>query len=482
MARSRNLDDLLRDVAGGLIHPVYLVRGDLVVAEPQAARLAAALAEKSGCEVERTRRPTSLAPILANLKTYSLFDAAKVALVVDSAILADKRSAAELIDQAAEALPLAGGGELDSAGREAASRLLQAFHVFQVDPARGEDALDALPKWAYQGGGRYRKKKPRGRPAKDVRTLRKDLAGLLAAALEAGLHGFAEGDLAELGQIVSGGLPPGHVLVLVEPSVAADHPVVGALDGLGASMVFGKVEAGRGGRWQGLEPLVKELAKECGAKIAPDATAELAQRTLRQSGDFSNRRTDAESTARFASEFRKLAGLAQDGRITRQMVEQTVEDRGDQDVWQILDAVGGGQGAEALARLRRYLTSADDSVRARLSFFGILVRFCRQLVAVAGLVKLHEIPWGERNYNRFKDRLAPLFQGEMPHGGPSPLAGTHPFQIYRAYQTAAAMPPDAIAKLPWWMLETELMLKGDSTDADAALSQLVARLVQLARR
>ncbi len=480
MAASKNLDELLREVAGGAAHPVYLVRGDLVVAEPQAMRLATALAEKNGCEVERYRRPASLAPILANLKTYSLFESAKVALVVDSALLADRKSAAELLDQAAQALPIA-EGELDPTGREAASRLLQAFHVFGVDPARGEGALDALPKWAYQGGARYRKKKPRGRPAKEVRALRKNLIDLVGAALEAGLAGFAEGDLAELGQIVSGGLPPGHALVLVEPSVAGDHPVVASLERLGASLVYGKVEAGRKGQWQGLEPLVKELAKECGVKIDRDAVGELAKRTLRQSGDFSSRRTDAESTARFASEFRKLAGLARDGRISRQNVEQTVEDRGDQDVWQILDAVGGGQGAEAMARLRRYLAAADDISRARLSFFGILVRFCRQLVAVAGLVKLHEIPWGERNYNRFKDRFAPLFQGELPHGGASPLAGAHPFQIYRAYQTAAAMPADEIAKLPWWVLETELLIKGDSTDPDAALSQLVGRLVRLVR-
>ncbi len=119
--------------------------------------------------------------------------------------------------------------------------------------------------------------------------------------------------------------------------------------------------------------------------------------------------------------------------------------------------------------------------RARLSFFAVLVRFCRQLVAVAGLVRLFEVPWGERGYNRFKDRWAPVLQQELPQG-PNPLAGTHPFQLFRAYQTAATMPRDAFARIPSWVLETELRLKGDSSDADAALDELVARLVALVRR
>lgn len=482
MPATGTLDDLL----AGEIRPVYLVQGDLVVAGPQAARLADALAAKAGCRVESYRRPPTLAPILADLKTYSLFTPAKVVLVVDSALLADTGDAAELIDQAAESLPLAEGADAtnDAALREAASRLLQALRVFSIDPAGGapEEVVKALPKWALQGGKSYRKKRSRGRPAKDAKALSDGLAGLLAAALDAGLKGFAEGDLAELGDVVAKGLPEGHALVLVESAVAKDHPILASLERAGATLTLGKVSVGRRGDWEGLEPLIAELGRECEVRIAPDAVAELARRTLRQTGSFGARQVDAESTSRFAAEFRKLASLARDGRITRQLVAQSVEDRGEQDVWKILDAVGGGRGAEALTLLRRYLSAADDVMAARLSFFAVLVRFCRQLVAVAGLVKIREVPWGERNYNRFKDRWVPLLQEDLREGASSPLAGAHPFQVFRAYQTASTLPVDAIAHFPAWVLDTELRIKGDSSEADTALFQLVSRLVSLVRR
>lgn len=486
MAKVKNLDDLVSQAQAGDAHPVYLIQGDLVVAEPQAARLAEALAEKAGCPVERYRRPATLAPILADLKTYSLFATAKVVLVLDSAILADTKGAAELIDQAGEALPLAEGADADNdpAVREAASRLLQVLRVFAIGPSVGsaEEIIDSLPKWALKGGSKYRKKHPRGRPAKEVKALRKGLIGLTDAALAAGLQGFAEGDLAELGTILANGLPPNHTLILAEPSVDREHPLLASLRGMGAAIQLGQVSASKGGNWQGLEPIIEELSKECGVTIQAAAVAELAKRTLRETGDFRNKRTDEGSTSRFAGEFRKLAGLARGGQISRQLVVQSVEDRGEQDVWKILDAIGQGNGAESLALLKRFLNAADDTVGARLSFFAVLVRFCRQLVAVAGFAQLLNIPAGLRDYNRFKDRWAGALQGDPPHGGVNPLAGTHPFQLFRAYQTASGASPDALARLPAQVLETELRLKGDSSDPDAALFQLVGQIVKLVKR
>lgn len=486
MTAQKHIDDLAGAIAAGTVQPVYLVEGDLVVAEPQAAKLAEALAGKAGCRVERYRRPTALGAILADLRTYSLFDAAKVTLVVDSAVLADEKAAAGLVDQAAEVLPLAEGHDADNdpVVRAAASRLLQALHVFGIEPAPG--ALDAVPKWALEGGGAQGKPESRSaagkRTAAQVKTLREGLAALLAAALDAGLHGFAEGDLAELGNVVSSGLPPGHSLVLAEHSVAHKHPVRQALERQGAVVVLGKVTAGRRGQWQGLEPLLAELADATGVAADADAAAELARRTLRQTGGFGARRVDAESTSRFAAEYRKLASQAAGGRITRRLVEQSVEDRGEQDVWQILDALGQGRGGEALAQLRRYLAAADDAIGARLGFFGVLARYCQQLVAVAGAVKLFDVPRGETYYKRFEQRWAPVLQGELPNGDANPLAGMKAFPLFRAYQAAAAIPPDEVARLPWWVLETEQRIKGDASDADVALAELMARLAGLVQR
>ncbi len=352
--------------------------------------------------MEVHRRPASLSPLLQDLRTFSLFASGKVVLASGSAVLADRGAAGELIDDAAEVVPLTSGGAdghtLSGRERQAASRLLQALHLFDVDPYKGEPerALSELPAWVLEGG-KARKSK---RGKKQVEELRGQLAGLLAAARREEIQGTGEGDLSELSEVVRGGLPPGHSLVLAESAVAADHPLVKLLEERGAVLGVGRVESDRGS-WQGLELLAGELERQTGVGIASDALSELARRTLRQESDKSGRTTggvDADSTARFAGEYRKLANLqegkGEDGRIDRRLVEQTVEDRGEEDVWQLLDAIAAGRGGEALDRLHRLLAAAEDPLAARLSFFSLLASFCRQLVAVRGMMRVARVPGG----------------------------------------------------------------------------------------
>ena len=90
------------------------------------------------------------------------------------------------------------------------------------------------------------------------------------------------------------------------------------LEERGAVLALGRVESDRGS-WQGLELLTVELERQTGVGIAPDALTELARRTLRQENDSRGRSTggvDADSTARFAGEYRKLANLAEEGAST----------------------------------------------------------------------------------------------------------------------------------------------------------------------
>ncbi|MCB1057359.1 MAG: hypothetical protein KDD11_17805, partial [Acidobacteria bacterium] len=222
--------DLLRALEGGPVQPVYLIHGDLVLAEPAAKRLAEAIAATAGCHLDERRRPERLAPVLDDLRTFSLFEPAKVVLVVDSAVLADREAAAGLIDQAEQGLPAPAGGELPAKARQAASRLLQALRLFDLDVVAGDpaDLLERLPDWVFAGakksGGRQR-----ARGKKQVRDLREGLAALLVAAREAGLVGWAEGETALLGEVIHDGLPANHCLVLAERSVANDHPLVQAL-------------------------------------------------------------------------------------------------------------------------------------------------------------------------------------------------------------------------------------------------------------
>jgi DNA polymerase III delta subunit len=488
MARPSTLNAVLKEIATGKVQPVYLVSGDLVLAEPEARRLAEALAEKAGCAVESHRHPADLSGLLNDLRTYSLFATAKVALVVDAAILADRAASADLVDQAADALPIDDPASLSEGQRLGASRLLQALRVFGVDPQGAADqALQSLPDWALQGGRKYRKKKPRGRGAKQRRELLAGLVSLLEAAHQHGLQGFAEGDLAELGEVLESDLPSGHSLVLAEQTVAADHPLVKALEERGAVLKLARVEAGKQGQWSGLSQLTDELAQETGVAIVPAATSELARRTLRQKGDWRDKKVDAESTARFAGEYRKLASLATNGeqkhgKITLQMVQDAVEDRGEEDVWKILDAVAEGRGAQALDRFRRLMSGAEDIMAARLSFFALLAGFCRQLTAIAGTARLMQVPAGVRSYHQFKDRWAPRLQGDLPQGGKNPLAGLHPFRLHRAYLAASSFDRDEIAYLPWQVLETELQIKGESSEPDVAISRLIAHLAASAQK
>ncbi|MEM6457154.1 MAG: hypothetical protein AAF772_18845, partial [Acidobacteriota bacterium] len=468
--------------------PVYLVSGDLVVAQPLATRIANALVEhvNGGDDaIRRHARPATLGPLLADLRTFSLFGGPKIILATDTARLADPRAAAELIDQTAALLdkhPLRDDrGNADAAlprgTREAASRLLQALHVFGVRDrplAPAADVLAALPDWALQGGPSLRKKSPRGRPAKQRQALLTQLEALLDAARAADLVGFAEDDLADLGVLVRDGLPSGHALVLAERSVADGHPLVQALDERGVHLRVGRVGATKDGDWTGLDSLVDQLATDTGAGIEPGAVRELARRTLRQRGSWKEKTVDPDTTARFAAEYRKLAALVGDGgTIRRDQVIEAVGDKGDEDVWKILDALGAGRGGEAVQRYQRLVQTADEPMAARLSFFSLLANYGRQLTAIVGLRTLFNDRTTERNYSRFKNGLAPKLTGPLPGGATNPIAGLHPYRLHRAYLAATRLPADRVARLPARLLDAEIGVRGGSSDPDAAIADLL---------
>jgi DNA polymerase-3 subunit delta len=485
---SNTLEAVLSSIGEGRIRPLYLVAGDRVLAEPAAIRVGQALAEAVGCSLEVHRRPASLASVLADLKTYSLFAPAKVVAVIESSVLADSNAAADLLDEAVEALPVGDGSvELTGAERLAAGRLLQTLRLFQIDPETGspEAVLSQLPEWAFKGGTRYRsahRNRPRG--ARQIDDIRVKLAELLEVALSSGLSGWAETDLGDLADLVERGLPEGHALVLAESVVADQHPLVEALAAQGNLTTVGRVAVAKGGGWQGLELLASELQRETGVGIASDALKELARRTIVRdaSGRGSSSSVDADSTSRLAAEYRKLAMMASGDLIDRNLVQVAVEDRGDEDAWKILDAIGAGDLGDALSRLRRLLGSAEDPIAARLSFFSLMASFGRQIAAVSALLVATGMSRRETSYQRFKTQLAPLLQADSVDGMKSPVTGLHPYRLFRVYQTACRIPPSELADLPSRILQTELRLKGESSEPDAALTALVCDLARAARR
>ncbi len=468
---------------------VWIVVGDLVMAEPVAERIASARAELAGVEVRSERRPAGLEKVLEDLQTFSLFESGKCILAIETALFADRRAAADLIDAAGEVLPLPEPGplevlQLDGKAKAGASRLLQACRLFGINPSSGPAVLADIPDWAFQGGAAFRKKrKNRGRGKKQVAELRSGLGTLLEAGLVAGLVGWAESDASALGQLLEQGLPDGHSLVLCESSAAPDHPIVERLAAQGAVVSVGHVEVTRQGGFEGLGPVAAELERETGARIEPAALQELARRTLRKSdARGGGGGIHADSTSRLAGEYRKLASLADGGPITRTLVEDVVVDRGEEDVWKLLDAVGDGKPGEALSRLRRMMASADDEMAARLSFFSLISGFCTNIVSVQANARLLGVTMGESNYNRFKSSHAPRLQGELPDGIVNPLAGMHPFRLFRIYSAASRLQSSNLNNLPARVLETEMRLKGESGEPEVALAQLVAAVSVGGRR
>jgi DNA polymerase III delta subunit len=482
---STAVDQVATQIAAGRVGPLYLVVGDRVLAEPAAVRIGEALASQAGCEVEVHRRPAELAPLLADLKTYSLFGPAKVVVAVETAVLADAAAAALLIDEALEVCPISvGEGEgLSERQRRSASRLLQTLRLFQLASETGSsgEVIGGLPDSVLQGavksGGRRRR---RGR--KQIEEARQHLAGLLEAARAVDLKGWAETELGELADIAQRGLPAGHTLVLAESVADASHPLVGTISAAGRYTAVGQVEAAKGGGWEGLDLLAAELSQETGVTIAAAALQELARRTIqRRETRGAAGQVSAESTSRFAAEFRKLVTLTGAGEIGVQLVENVVEDRGEEDAWKILDAVGAGHADEALQRIRRLLAAAEDPLATRLSFFALLAGFARQLTVLCSLADELEIPRRALSYPNFKNQIAPRLQADMANGSPSPVAGLHPYRLYRAFSVASRVSPKVVRDLPAKILETELRLKGESGQPDVALSSFVCDLALVAR-
>ena len=486
--KAPEIDAAVERIESGDRQPLYLLIGEQVLAMKAATRIAGALATGSGCEMTVHRRPAELRPILADLLTFSLFDPAKVTLVCDSAIFADRTAAADLIDEAEAALPVSGGGVLSPTEREAAGRLLQALRLFSVpaDAGAADEVVSSLPDAALAGGRKHRRGRRRARTKKQKGELAAGLAALLEGARAEGLTGWSDSDLAELGRAADGGLPDGHALVFAERRADRAHPLVRRLFERNAAFEVGALEFDRRGAVGGLDSVVAELAVETGIGIDRAAVMELARRTLRKTETRGESEVDADSAARFAAEYRKIADTVRDkaDRIDLDTVKEMVADRGDQDVWQLLDAIAEQRPAQALAQLRRRLDSATDRTAARLSFFALLGNFCQQLAAICGVAATLDLP-SERNFNRFKTRVLPRLIAGLPGGAANPLARMHPFRLFRIYQAASVRRGQRasrdMAALPWQVLETEIRLKGGSADGDTALEALVATVAGAGR-
>lgn len=447
---------------------LHLVVGNLTLAEPKARELAQRLAGEEEYTVARHRE--SLAGVLDDLETYSLFGETKVVLAIDTALLADKGAAAALVDAAVDDPVSDASDELSRRQRWCATRLFTALKLFGLDPFAGPSAelVAGLPEKALKGAsGRL--------GAARVAERREQLTLLLEAAREQEVSSAGEAVGERLIDALDAGFPERHHLILVESSVAADQPLVERLRERDALVEVGDISAERGGGWSGADRLARVMVEETGVDAEPAAIRELAERTLKRKPRDRSGAVDDSSAERFAAEYRKLATVAE-GSIGVEDVRLNVTDRGDQDVFQILDAVGEGDTGAALYRFGRYQDAASDPVAARLSFFSQLATFCRHLAWIDARLGESGLERGVSHYPKFKQSLAPKLSAE---GGVGELSGIHPYRLHKAYLAASRLRPGGAASLPAAVLTAEQRVKGESRSPDLAVEALVAEVCGL---
>lgn len=447
---------------------LHLVVGNPTLAEPKARELAQRLAGEDEYTVARHRE--SLAGVLDDLETYSLFGEAKVVVAIDTALLADKRAAAALVDAAVDDPVDDAASELNRRQRWCATRLFTALKLFGIDAFEGppSEVVAGLPEAALKGAsGRLGEAR--------VNERRQQLALLLEAAREQDVSASGEAVGERLIDALESGFPERHHLILVESSVAPDQPLVERLRERGALIEVGDISAERGGGWAGVDRLARAMEEETGVEAEPGAIRELAERTLKRKPRDRSGVVDDSSAERFAAEYRKLASFA-DGRIERADVERIVTDRGDQDVFQILDAVGEGDAGAALHRFARYQDAASDPIAARLGFFSQLATFCRHLVWIDARLAETGLDRGVSHYPQFKQRLAPRLSAES---GVGELSGIHPYRLHKAYLAASRLRPGVAASLPARVFTAEQRVKGESRSPDLAVEALLAEVCAL---
>ncbi len=157
---------------------------------------------------------------------------------------------------------------------------------------------------------------------------------------------------------------------------------------------------------------------------------------------------DADSTARFSAEYRKLASLVR-RREASTSLDRARQRRGSRRGGGLADPRRARRRArrdEALAKIRRRVAGAEDPLAERLYVLRPPLR-----IRAAG-----RWPWRERSRQRalgaarasfetFKNRVAPALQKALTEAGLGALAKLHPFRLHKAYLAAARFPAERLS-------------------------------------
>ncbi len=456
---------------------VVVFFGSRSLAEAAAASWIEARLSGGLLEFARHVGPEFLESAVVDLRTASLFAGGKLHLLIETGVLETPLAPEELLSQALSGLE---SGQVSTASsestRQAALVLLRMLRLLGIswDGEAPDRVIDRIPDSVW---GAYRRLSGRS-VSSSQEAARSKLRSLLEMALQEGLRGLSENAAGMVFDLVQDGLPRGHWLVLVESRGDLRHPLAMALRARGALVEVGQVELDtkRSGL-AGFRPLLERLERESGVVMAPEAAEELLRRTVRfktEPWSGASALVDPDSLQRLESEYRKLGSLFPSGELRREDVAQWVVDRGEEGAFEWLDALAEGRTEEALERVERRLSGAAEPGGERLRLLSQLAGLVRQVWAVSSVARRVGVPLRPESFGRFRDRIYPRLLEPVPELGSSPLAGSKPFPLYRAFCLACRLPEGLLERLPARLWRSERRLRGESEAPELELASFVA--------
>jgi DNA polymerase III subunit delta len=266
---------------------------------------------------------------------------------------------------------------------------------------------------------------------------------------------------------LQGTLPEQGVLVLtVKGNVDARSRLVKAIDRVGRYVSFAQLEAARSLRedvlFQGLSRRLEEYNK----KITPGAFNLLRKRT-------------GNDMHVIFEELQKLVAFIGDKpQIDEKDVHDLVVQSTFDNIFALTDAIGKRSVDQALASLHSVLGSGEPPIKVN----ALIVRQIRltlqaKLLVEKGALKPNA---GQTNYRNFADKvftpLASQVSSLLPKSASINLLKQNPFAAYKIIQSVPNFSTDELIQFLEKTLDADIQLKSSSLDAGIILEQLVYEL------
>jgi DNA polymerase-3 subunit delta len=433
----------LLDTARKKPAPAYLFVGDPFQTVSAARRLIDVLvpAERRGLNLESyDGRTASIAPILDSLRTPALFRGTKVVWLREPTLFLSGEKRGDVT----EALLEAWGEERRD---EAAEKLLVLASLAgwtqeQLDST--DFASLAQSAIADFFGATLNAKEREAVAAVHAHSREQNLA-VSAFRDESGL----------LEDFLSGGLPPGNILVFTASTVDRRKRIFKKVKEAG-EVVELTVERERSGALtaESAGALIDQVFGEQGKKIAPAARRLVLQRAGRDPGLLT---IELEKLCLYAGER---------ATIDEKDVEASFRDLAESWIFDFTRALAQRQAVSALTLLRSLFEQGDHPLR----LLALIARELRMLLLAKDCLATLAGSWTRQTqFAVFRDRLFPRLSEEERQA----FGGVHPFVVYLALQNASGVATAALQRALLRLQELDVKFKSSGSDPRLLLEAFV---------